>query len=108
MVQRYDAREPRSLEMYCDFLGVGKQQFYAMVDPMRDPAIWERIDGQWQPKDAVFRQAIAEANERQRVLQSADRALSGANRHLYYNPHNPPAATGDAVLDVYSSRFRIL
>lgn len=108
MVKRYDAHEPTSLDNYCDFLGITKAQFYALVDNQRDPAIWERHDGIWTPKDSVDRHGIGAEHEKQRVAQVADRTLAPQNRHLYYNPANPPQPYGVEALDRQSKQFRVL
>jgi N-acetyl sugar amidotransferase len=109
MVRRYDAREPKSLEMYCDFLGITKAEFYAIVERMRDPAIWEKdASGEWYPKDSVINHPIGALEEAARVEQSNDRTLAEANRQLYYNPACPPLKTGEAALDEQSPTFRIL
>ena len=109
MVRRYDHREPNSLEMYCDFLGITKDYFYGLVDHLRDPAIWRRdAGGVWEVTDAVWRHSIGGREEKQRVVQVADRALGDNNRHLYYNHANPPLPSGDPVLDKASVEFRVL
>lgn len=108
-VAYYDHREPTSLEMYCDFLGIGKTEFYHLVDNQRDPRIWARNSlGQWEAQDSVCRHVIGESEEMHRVPQVSDRAFADANRHLYYNLSNPPLPTGNPVLDIQSKRFSVL
>lgn len=99
MVQRYDANEPRSLSYYCDFLGISKAAFYEMVEPMRDPLIWEKVNGKWQVKDAVDRHEIGPREEAARVKQVEPRTLGPENRHMYYNPENPPEKSGIPAFD---------
>ncbi len=108
MVRRYDANEPSTLDGYCDFLGITKQYFYDLVEPMRDPQIWEKKNGTWVTKDSVVNHAAGEREERARVTQSNDRTLAPENRHLYYNPANPPLPTGNPVLDQRPLRFKTL
>jgi N-acetyl sugar amidotransferase len=109
MVRQYDANEPSSLEHYCDFLGITKEHFYALVDSQRDPRIWERgPEEKWLPRDAVWRQAVGAAEEKARVPQVSDRTLAPLNRNLYYNPACPPETKGDARLDKPSKVFRQL
>lgn len=110
MVRRYDANEPSTLATYCEFLGLTKEAFYRLVEPMRDPAIWEKTaDGVWKPKDAVFLHPIGEAEEKARVAPATDDlTFSEANRRLYYNPDSPPPKTGEAALDEPSLTFRIM
>jgi len=42
LIREYDAVEPNTLELYCDFLGIDKEDFYRIVEPMRDTSIWEK------------------------------------------------------------------
>lgn len=109
LVQQYDSNEPSSLEYYCQFLGIGKERFYSLVDNQRDPRIWERSrDGSWLPKDAVWRHATGPKEEKARVSQVDDRTLSPHNRNLYFNPACPPEPKGDERLDKPSKAFKQL
>jgi N-acetyl sugar amidotransferase len=108
MVKRYDSREPSTLKLYCDFLGLSIDQFYGLVEPMRDPAIWEKINGKWYVKDSIDRHAIGPREEAARVPQSNDRTLGANNRHLYFNPDNPPPKCGDPALDDKPMRFQVV
>ena len=109
MVRQYDANEPSSLDYYCDFLGISKERFYALVDNQRDPRIWRRgAGGTWVPTDAVWRHAIGPQEEKSRVSQVDDRTLTSHNRNLYYNPACPPEPKGDDRLDKSSKAFKQL
>jgi len=109
MVRRYDANEPSTLQTYCDFMEITRDQFYNLVENLRDPSIWGKNSlGRWESLDAVFRHPVTELEEKQRVKQVDDRALAGKNRHLYYNPANPPLPTGNPALDIQSRKFKIL
>lgn len=109
MVQRYDAVEPSTLELYCDFLGITRQKFYDLIEPMRDREIWEKsADGQWIPNDSIDRHPVGEREEAARIPLTDDLTFSEANRRLYYNPANPPEPIGDPDLDVYPRHFRLL
>jgi hypothetical protein len=108
MVRRYDANEPSSLGRYCDFLGISREQFYGLVEGMRDSRIWKRQEAEWRPMDAVWRHPIGSSENGQRPQQSSDRTFAEANRHLYYNPSNPPVKTGDPAMDIRSTRFKVL
>ena len=108
-VRRYDAREPRTLEFYCDFMGITVDEFYRIVEPMRDKSIWEKTSGGgWRPKDAVFLHTIGPREEAVRVAQKADRTFSRGNRSLYFNPDNPPEKQGEIAMDVFPIRNSIL
>lgn len=109
MVERYDSREPSTLQTYCDFLGITRQQFYDWVEPMRDTRFWQKnSNGEWIPTDAVFKRKIGEAEEAARVEQSKERTFSDENRRMYFNPDNPPEKNGDPALDEPSKTFRVM
>lgn len=111
MVELYDAREPSTLEIYCDFLGITKQQFYNIVEPMRDQRYWKKDQNdEWQPQDAVCLHEISEAEENARVARAPEsvRTMSKENRRMYYNSTNPPVTTGDLDLDEPSPSFKVI
>lgn len=108
MVRRYDANEPSTLATYCDFLGLDRARFFATVESQRDPRIWSKETGEWVCKDAVWRQQAGAGEEAARVAQSPDRTLGDANRHLYFNPANPPLPSGDPARDRRNLRFKVL
>lgn len=108
LVKTYDANEPKSLDYYCDFLGITKEQFYGTVENMRDARIWEKRDGVWHVKDAVWQQPADPSEEQHRPPQSKDRTFAPENRNLYYNPALPPLPKGDPALDQMSKKFRVL
>lgn len=109
VIRRYDANPPSSLEIYCDFLGLTPDDFYTLVDPLRDPSIWQKDkNGLWKVTDAVFHHSLGPDEEKQRVAQVEDRTFAPENRHLYYNPDNPPLKLGDPRLDEKPARFSVL
>ncbi|MDP8568081.1 N-acetyl sugar amidotransferase [Methylophilus aquaticus] len=109
LVKRYDSREPSTLETYCDFMGISKEQFYDWVAPMRDQTLWKKNEnGGWVANDAVFNHAITEREEKSRGPQVQERTFSEENRNLYYNPDNPPEKSGEQALDVPSKTFRVI
>jgi len=108
MVRRYDANEPSSLEYYSEFLGITKDRFYGLVESMRDPQIWKKQDSEWLATDAVWQHEIGDSEERQRAQPSPDRTFSDSNRHLYFNPRNPPRKIGDPAMDIAPKRFKVL
>lgn len=87
---------------------ITKQDFYDLVEPMRDAKIWEKQNRAWLAKDAVWKRPPTEANNRHRCAKSSDRTFAPNNRQLYYNPALPPLATGDVALDIKSPQFKIL
>lgn len=109
MVQRYDANEPESLTIYCDFLGISKDEFYQWVEPMRDPKIWQQdpVAG-WRVLDSVDRHPITAIEERARAPQSSDRSMAVENRHYFYNPEHPPIPVGRPEYDTKNKKFKVL
>jgi len=109
LVKRYDANEPSTLEYYCEFLGITKNYFYQLVEPMRDTSIWmKNNDGIWEPKDAAWLHEAEETNDKAKVTQVEDRTFSDKNRQLYFNPFSQPLKTGELDLDVPSIKFKVL
>jgi hypothetical protein len=54
MVLRYDAVRPHDMDIFLRKSGMTEPELLALVEPMRDPAIWERQpDGIWAAKDNV-------------------------------------------------------
>jgi N-acetyl sugar amidotransferase len=109
MVRQYDATEPSTLAMYCDFMGMKTEDFYKLVEPMRDSLVWEKLnDGSWEPKDSITRHEIGDSEEAARVAQSEDRTFAPHNKNLYYNEASPPEKLGDPRLDEFPKKFQIL
>jgi N-acetyl sugar amidotransferase len=107
-VRHYDAREPSSLEFYCEFLGITRGQFYDLVENMRDAKIWSKSGTEWRVTDAAWKHEIGKAENEHRPKPSDDRTFADANRHLYFNPRKPPSKTGDPAVDVMPKRFKVL
>lgn len=52
MVLRYDAVRPRDMDIFLRNSGMSEAELLALVESMRDPAIWERgSDGVWRTMD---------------------------------------------------------
>ena len=108
MVKEYDSNEPSSLQTYLDFLEMSKEDFYDLVEHLRDPSIWEKINGEWKTKDSVINHSSGELIENARVNLSDNRTFSEKNRNLYYNEKYPPLKRGDDRLDVNKTDFIIM
>jgi hypothetical protein len=110
LVRQYDPVEPGSLATYLDLFGITAADFYGLVENQRDGRIWQKdSDGQWQLKDAIYWQDTDEGHERARPrLREDDRLFAPHNRHLFYNPDNPPEPSGDWRLDVNPTRFQVI
>lgn len=64
---------------------------------------------EWEVKDSVF------LNRTNYLLEMAaqvpvapENVFDEKNRHLYFNPNNPPKLTGNPVADVFSNNFVVL
>lgn len=108
MVERYDSNTPKSLKPYLEFMELTEEEFYKLVEPMRDPLIWEKHNGKWQMKDSVKNHLSNEFTEAAKVPQVEDRTFSEENKHLYFNPENTPEKLGDDRLDIPNNMFKIL
>ena len=109
LVKEYDSREPTTLKYYCDFLGISRDEFYGLVEGMRDKDMWEKVGGKWQVKDAVWMQddqgddKVAAA----RVEPAAAEKLtfSTDNSNMYFNESNHPEKKGEVALDQFPKKF---
>jgi hypothetical protein len=108
MVRQYDANEPETLRTYLDFLELSGDQFYDIIEQMRDLQIWEKTNHEWKMKDHVTNHIRNEFTEGSRVDQVDDRTFSEPNRNLYYNDKFPPIKKGDERVDVKKMKFKIL
>jgi N-acetyl sugar amidotransferase len=54
MVMQYDHVRPYDMDIFLKRTGMTEQELLDLVEPMRDPAIWQRdATGEWQRKDHV-------------------------------------------------------
>jgi hypothetical protein len=89
-------------------MGITVEQFYDLVEPMRDTGIWTKTGSTWQASDSVERKPISHREQAVRVSQVNDRTFAASNRTLYFNPSDPPPKTGDAALDRPTAAFRVI
>jgi N-acetyl sugar amidotransferase len=102
VVKHYDHVTPRTLDYYCEFMGISKEKFYQCVEHQRDPNIWSKdASGKWVTTDSILSTKDDPEVEKHRIQPSSDQCFSEENRHLYYNAYNPPAEDEDPVFSVY-------
>lgn len=54
MVMKHDPVRPPDTDIFLEAVGMTEQELLALVEPLRDPSIWEKsADGTWQTKDSV-------------------------------------------------------
>jgi N-acetyl sugar amidotransferase len=53
LVMRYDPVRPFDMDIFLRKVGITEAEFMQLVDPMRDPAIWEKANGAWRVKDHI-------------------------------------------------------
>lgn len=53
MVMKYDHVRPADLDVFLRFAGMTETEFESAIEHLRDPAIWEKIQGEWRTKDNV-------------------------------------------------------
>jgi hypothetical protein len=106
LVKKYDANEPKTLNYYCDFLGLDKKEFYNLVENMRDRNIWNKnYNNEWVIKDSVRNHEIVEDA---RVQSITDHAFNANNKNLYFNEENPPQKSGIQELDEFPNEFQVI
>jgi len=99
LIKTYDSNEPSTLSEYCDFLGITKEEFYKLIEPMRDTAIWQKDEnGQWQILDSVWKDADIE-----NVFYTS-KIFTEAYKEMYFNPFNEPEPSGEIALDIPSPK----
>ena len=99
LVNEYDGQEPRTLGFYCDFLGISKSDFYGMVEPLRDPAIWQKTEGVWTVKNSPWSNVDIE------LIKLTSNIFSNRYREMYYNEEAPPDPSGEPELDKFPEQF---
>lgn len=66
LVQKYQAREPRNLQLFLDWLGITENAFYYIVDQHRNLRIWERNqDWKWQLRSGVLKASVENGDQTQ-------------------------------------------
>ena len=56
LVKKYDQEFPkRYFEFFLDYIGLTEEQFHEVVDGFRSPHLWEKADGEWVLKHAVWK-----------------------------------------------------
>lgn len=100
LIKKYDAKEPTTLEFYCDFLGITRDDFYAIMNTMRDKSIWEERDGEWVVKDTVW------AGHDLDDVKLTSGIFSEKYRDMYYNDAHLPDKSGETELDVFPQKFK--
>lgn len=100
LVREYDSTEPRTLEFYCDFMGITVAEFYDIIEPMRDLDAWEKVDGEWVLKTRVWDE-IGEDN-----IQMTSDIFSEKYRDMYFNEETKPNNSGELELDNFPMKFK--
>jgi N-acetyl sugar amidotransferase len=55
LVRRYDQEFPRKyFQEFLEYISISEEEFHATVDKFRSPHLWEKIDGEWQLKHAIW------------------------------------------------------
>ncbi len=55
LVNKYQDKEPNTLQLFLDWIGMTESGFYYLINQHRDPRIWQKIDGhQWILYDSVI------------------------------------------------------
>lgn len=75
MVRKYDHVRPSDLDIFLRFAGITEEEFEESVEHLRDPQIWERVNGRWRVKDSVANHINDEGVEAARLPLVEDREL---------------------------------
>jgi N-acetyl sugar amidotransferase len=55
LVRRFDGEFPqRWYREFLDYLQISEEEFWAIMDKFRQPHIWQKVNGTWQLKSAVY------------------------------------------------------
>lgn len=113
LVKEYDSQVPQTLQFYCDFLGITIDEFYRLVEPMREAGIWAKNnEAKWVVNDAIWgHDESGDSQAKNAVIELVDksnRTFSENNQNMYFNPDNPPAKSGDKALDEFPNEFEWL
>ena len=91
-----------------DFLEITENDFFNLIEPMRDQDIWRKVGKKWELKDSISNHVKTKFTEKARVKQKKDRVFDEKNKELYFNPNNPPNKSGDPRMDEMNTDFKIL
>lgn len=59
LVKKYDGELPKKyFKEFLDYIEVDEKEFHATCDKFRSPKLWEKVDGQWKLKHAVYDQEL--------------------------------------------------
>ena len=102
VIKEYDSNTPSTLEFYCDYLELNVNDFYKLVEPLRDRNIWEQNSrSKWQIKRDIIENRNLLFNE-----QYANDAVFGSDlQNMYFNPNNPPTPSLEGELNVKHISF---
>ena len=55
LAHRYDSVKPKDLYTWLEFVGMTEEEFFEIVNPMRDPSVWGQKDtGEWVLRDSII------------------------------------------------------
>lgn len=52
-VKRHDHVRPKDLDIWLEFVGMTEEEFMSYIDPLRDPDVWTKVNGEWVINDSV-------------------------------------------------------
>jgi len=102
IVNEYDSNTPSTLEFYCDYLELSVNNFYKLVEPLRDLNVWEKNSrGKWQIKQEV----INNRKIKQFHYNEEDLIFDTNLQNMYFNPSNPPTPSLENDLNFKHNNF---
>ncbi len=85
LVRRYEETRPHDLPLFLNWLGMREEEFWPQIDPYRDPAIWQRTEHGWRPRDAIANH-VADAGVEEARLEQKEPC------HFQVTPSREPEA----------------
>src|SRR3989344_6009256 len=91
MVKKHDHVRPFDMDLWLNFVGMKEEELLALIDPLRDPKIWEKdAKGEWRVKDSIanhasdpgVNEARGELLEDREILRSHNQPSYSRDDHI--------------------------
>jgi len=102
MVKKYETKVPDDLPMFLRWLGMKEEEFYACIDPFRDPRIWKKINGKWALLDSVTNHIHDDGVEQVRLKTIKDGPFLLTSSGEPQEPEDSYVLMGRGYIDKYN------
>lgn len=73
LVKKYESKKPADLSIFLNWIGMTEEEFYACIEPFRDPKIWKRNNkGEWYLLDSIINHLDDEGVNEVRLEKNED------------------------------------